>query len=151
MGQERDMYEHLTTEARDIFGKAEKLAEDLQQGYVDTEHILLVIASRPSCPVAQLLVRHGVPRAKLEKKIRQLVKNQMSDSLVTGTLSSAPHLQNVVANAVTWARKLKEDRVDTKHLMLAVLHEEGSVARAALEELGVNLAQLQEDLLAWAM
>jgi len=145
------MYEHLTAEAKDILGKAEKLAEDHQQEYVDTEHILLAIASRPSCPAAQLLVRHGVSRAKLEKKIRQLVKNEMSDSFVTGALPSAPHLQNVVANAVTWARKLKEDRVDTKHLMLAVLHEEGSAARIAMQELGVNLTQLQKDLLAWAM
>lgn len=141
------MYEHLTSEAQRVIKQAEELAEDFEQEYVDTEHILLGIATLGSGPTAKLLARYGGTSTELGAKIRQLVKEEMSDSFILGPLPSAPHLQSVLARAIEWTRKLEDKQVGTRHLLLAVIGEEGSVAYIALKELGVDLAELQKELL----
>lgn len=141
------MYEHLTSEAQQVIKQAEELAEDFEQEYVDTEHILLGIATLESGPTAKLLARYGGTSTELGAKIRQLVKEEMSDSFILGPLPSAPHLQSVLARAIEWTRKLEDKQVGTRHLLLAVIGEEGSVAYIALKELGVDLAELQKELL----
>jgi len=141
------MYERLTDAAQSAVRRATRLAQDSGQEYVGTEHILIAIASEESDPTSRLLADCGLDSDALEAEVRGLIENQLSESLVLGHLPSTPHLQNVLARAIERARELRHKQVGTEHLLLAVLDEAGSVAQAALEQLGVDLNRLKKELL----
>jgi len=141
------MYEHLTRAAQAVVKGAGIYADELGQEYVGTEHVLLAIAAQRGDGAAQLLARHRVGITALREKIEQLVKDQLSDDLVLGSLPSTLHLQHMMTHAIEWSRKLKRTQVNTRHLLLAVIEEQHSVARVALLELGVDLDALRKDLL----
>ena len=140
------MYERLSHVAEKVVMRAEIFADELGQEYVGTEHLLLAMMVQDKQDTGQILTRFGLTATTLRTRVEQLIKEQLSDSFVVGTLPSTPHLQHVMANGVKWARRLKADAVGTRHLLLAVIEEEGSVGQAALEDLGVDLDKLKTDL-----
>ncbi len=140
------MYERLSNSAERVIREAELHADELSQEYVGTEHVLLALASTDKCDVCKLLDEHGASLMRLRETVGRLVKDKPTDNLITGALPLTLHYRNVMTVALERAKGANLNSVSTGHLLSAVIHEKGSVARAALEQLGVDIAKLEDDL-----
>ncbi len=144
------MYRKFTERVEKVVKLASVIAREYELDYVGTEHILLALQREGTGRAAQLLEAHGVTADKLKAEVDLLTRKSMEDTWVFGRLPGSPHFRNVIATALEEAEKLNQDKLQTEHLLLALLKEEGSVAYNALHNLGCNFATIHADIVAQA-
>ncbi len=140
------MYEHLSRRVDHVIKLANSIAREYEQDYVGTEHVLLAIAQEGTGLGARILQERGVTEGRIRSEVGKLVKASLEDTWVFGRLPGTPHFKNVVAAAIEEARELKSREVCTEHLLLGLLAEKGSVAHAAMKNLGLTAKSLREDV-----
>lgn len=140
------MYEHLSRRVDHVIKLANSIAREYEQDYVGTEHVLLAIAQEGTGLGARILKDRGVTEGRIRSEVGKLVKASLEDTWVFGRLPGTPHFKNVVAAAIEEARELKSREVCTEHLLLGLLAEKGSVAHAAMKNLGLTAKSLREDV-----
>lgn len=140
------MYETLSPRMQQVIQRSERIAREFEQDYVGTEHLLLAILLEDDGKAAALLKARGVNETRAREVIARLMKQKMEDSWVTGRLPGSPHYRNTITAAIEQARQCESKQVETEHLLLALLHEKGSVAYVTLHELGVTAGDIQAAL-----
>ena len=141
------MYEKFSPNVEKVIKLAHEIAREYDMEYVGTEHVLLAIQREGTGVGAKLLAKHGITEGSLKAEVDRLVQKSMEDTWVFGRLPGTPHFKNVVAVAIEQARQLKSKEVCTEHLLLGLLRESGSVARQALNNLGITHANAVRDIL----
>ncbi len=140
------MYEKLSPRMDDIIKRSQQIARDYEQDYVGTEHLLLAILQEGTGHGAEVLVNDGITLAKVKAVVDKLIKASLEDTWVFGRLPGTPHFRNVMATAIEEARQFESKQVCSEHLLLALAREDGSVAQAALHQLGVRAGTLRAKL-----
>jgi ATP-dependent Clp protease ATP-binding subunit ClpC len=138
------MYERLSQRVDRVVKLANRIAREYEQEYVGTEHVLLAIAEEGTGLGARILMDRGITSYHVRAEVDKLIQTSMEDTWVFGRLPGTPHFRNVMARAIEEARELKSREVCTEHLLLGLLIEKGSVAQAALAELGVTARQVRD-------
>ncbi len=132
------MYEKFSQRVATVVKDARELADEADQEYLGTEHVLLAILREGTGVGSKLLTSFGIDEYRLKAEIERFVKKSLEDTCVFGDLPGSPHLKSTVANAISLAQELDSKEVCTEHLLLAMLKEPGSVAERALDKFGVN-------------
>lgn len=140
------MYEKFSKRVEQVVRMANRIAHEYDAEWVGTEHLLLAIAREGTGIGAKVLKNHNLDDVKLKAAIDQFVKKSLEDTWVFGRLPGTPHFRNVVATAIEEARGLSSAEVCTEHLLLALLHEKGSIAHSVLTENGVQLVALRAEI-----
>lgn len=138
------MFEHLSKRMELVVSLANEIAQEYEQDYVGTEHLLIALAREQGGAGAQILAALKIKEPDLKRVIDQIMQRSKEDTWVFGRLPGTPHFRNVMAKAVSEAQAMKNRQVCTEHLLLALAAEQGSVACAALAELGVTPAKIHE-------
>ena len=125
---------------------ANQIARELDREYVGTEHVLLAILREGTGVGAAVLRGRGVSADRLLAEAEKWIKVQSEDTWVFGRLPGTPHFKNVIARAIEQCQQLGAKEVCTEHILLALAHEQGSVAQKTLESLGIAFADLREDV-----
>lgn len=137
------MYEKLTTRMEAIIRLSQRIARDYEQDYVGTEHLLLAVLEEGTGVGAEILKELGIDLPRAKAAVDRLIKASLEDTWVFGRLPGTPHFRNVMAVAIEEARHFASKVVCSEHLLLALAREDGSVAQAALHELGVRANTLR--------
>ncbi len=137
------MYEKLTPRMETIIKLSQQIAREYEQDYVGTEHLLLAILREGTGMGSAVLNDCGATLAGAKEAVDRLMKKSMEDTWVFGRLPGTPHFRNVMATAIEEARQFESKAVCSEHLLLALAREEGSVAQAALHELGIRAGTLR--------
>lgn len=132
------MFEKLTPRMERVLKMSQQVARDYEQDYVGTEHLLLAILQEGTGVGSSILADNDITLARAKVAVDKLIKKSLEDTWVFGRLPGTPHFRNVMAIAIEEARQLESKVVCTEHLLLALSKEDGSVAQAALHELGVK-------------
>ncbi len=132
------MYEKLSGRMDRIIKHAQTIARAYEQEYVGTEHLLLAILEEGTGMGAAILNDRGITLAECKAVVDKLVRATFEDTWVFGRLPGTPHFRNVMATAIEEARQLESRIVCAEHLLIALAREDGSVASAALAELGIR-------------
>ncbi len=140
------MFEKLTPRMRRVIDASQSIARDYDQDYVGTEHLLLAILREGTGLGAEILTGLGINLSKTKEVVDRLIKKSLEDTWVFGRLPGTPHFRNVMASAIEGARQLESKVVCTEHLLLALASEEGSVAYAAIQELGVRAPTIRREI-----
>lgn len=140
------MFEKLTRKMDSVIKMSQQIARDYDQDYVGTEHLLLAIIQEGTGVGAAILRDVGVTHANAKTAVDKLIKNSSEDTWVFGRLPGTPHFRNVMAVAIEEARQLESKVVCTEHLLLALAKENGSVAQAALQELGIKSGNIRAEI-----
>lgn len=140
------MYERLTQRVEKIIKLSQEIARDYEQDYVGTEHLLLAILKEGTGVGASLLTEQGIGLARAKEVVDRLMQKSAEETWVFGRLPGTPHFRNVMATAIEEARQFESKEVCSEHLLLALAREEGSVAQATLNELGVKAGTLRAKL-----
>ena len=133
----------FTERAQRALIAAQKEAVSMHRGYVGTEHLLLGIMRDPGKAGAVL---NGISIDDVRAAVIQMV-GVGEDEVTMKNLTYAPRTRRVLEQSAKEARDLKQDYVDTEHLLLALLFERGGVAAQALMRLGLNLNEARTALI----
>jgi ATP-dependent Clp protease ATP-binding subunit ClpA len=139
------MYERFTDRARTVMQLANQEAQRLNHEYIGTEHILLGLAYEGSGVAANVLKNLVVDLRKIRQEIEKIV--QSGSGSPSGKLPQTPRAKKVIEYAIEEARNLNHNYVGTEHLLLGLLREEDGVASQVLRNLGLQLADVREEVL----
>jgi ATP-dependent Clp protease ATP-binding subunit ClpA len=139
------MFERFTDRARRVVFFARYEASQLGSDCVDTCHLMLALFREDR----DLMRRCVGSNAELER-IRQRLETQMPERRCVAAsvdLPLSPEVTRALTCASEEAERMGHPRViETGHILLGLLRETGSAAARILEEHGVDLATLREEI-----
>src|SRR5215208_5116668 len=140
------MYERFTDRARKVMQLANQEAQRFNHEYIGTEHILLGLVKEGSGVAASVLKNLDVDLRKIRMEVEKIV--QAGPDMVTmGRLPHTPRAKKVIEYAIEEARNLNHNHVGTEHLLLGLLREMEGVAAQVLQNLGLKLEDVREEVL----
>ncbi len=124
-------------DARQAVVEAQNSARTLGSDHVDPEHLLIgILRSTPTTPAAQVLGERGLGADLVEKQIMSTV--DPGAGATTGRIPFAPAAKKVLELSLREARALRDTRIESTHLLLALLRERKGVAAQLLARYGVD-------------
>jgi len=139
--------ENFTPRAQRVLHLARKEAERFNHNYVGTEHILLGLVALGSGVAVSALQSLGIDLQSLRLEVEKAVGTG-ADTKMAGNIPFTPRAKKVLALATSEARSLNHSYVGTEHILLGLLHEGEGIAARVLENMGVDLEETREEIMA---
>jgi ATP-dependent Clp protease ATP-binding subunit ClpC len=140
------MQPQLTDSARRVLDQAQAEARALNQEFVGTEHVLLAMLVCHNCHVSRILRQHHVDREAVRAQLLSVLPYSEDAPVVTGDLPLSPKAQRSVNTAVVMSRSLREPKVSTRVLLLALMDEPKTIFLQALRGCGIDVDALLRGL-----
>jgi ATP-dependent Clp protease ATP-binding subunit ClpC len=138
------MFERYTESARRVifFGRYE--ASQFGSPYIETEHLLLGLLRQDKALTNRILRSHAsVESIRKQIEANTTIREKVSTSV---DLPLSNDSKQVLAYAAEEAERLGHKHIGTEHLLLGLLRKEKCFAAGILEERGVKIATLREEL-----
>src|SRR5438094_2632527 len=127
----------FTEKSQEAIVNAQQLAESLNHGQVEPEHLLAALLQQPEGIVPQVLQRAGAnPQAVLQEVEAELDKLPKVTGGAQVVISS--RLRKVLVRAHDEIQQFRDDYVSTEHLLLALLESAGGPTARILQSAGVT-------------
>jgi ATP-dependent Clp protease ATP-binding subunit ClpC len=138
------MFERYTEKARRVIFFARYEATQYGSPYIETEHLLLGLLREDKAMANRFLRTHGTIES-IRKEIEQriTIRERISTS-VDVPLSQECH--RILKFAAEEADRLSHKHVGTEHLLLGILREEKCFGSELLQERGLRLSTLRDEL-----
>jgi len=140
------MSNRFTERAQRVILIAQEEAKRLNHDYVGTEHILLGLIALGEDVAAQVLANLGVDLRRVRSEIEKIVGTG-DNVMLLGEIPFTPRAKKVLEYAVEEAQHMGHSYVGTEHLLLGLIREEEGVAARVLENLGLRLDVVREEVL----
>src|ERR1700749_168958 len=140
------MSSRFTERAQRVILIAQEEAKRLNHDYVGTEHILLGLIALGEGVAAQVLANLGVDLRRVRAEIEKIVGTG-DNVMLLGEIPFTPRAKKVLELAVEEAQNMGHNYVGTEHLLLGLIREEEGVAARVLENLGVRLDVVREEVI----
>src|SRR5215468_2498377 len=140
------MSNRFTERAQRVILIAQEEAKRLNHDYVGTEHILLGLIALGEGVAAQVLANLGVDLRRVRAEIEKIVGTG-DNVMLLGEIPFTPRAKKVLELAVEEAQNMGHNYVGTEHLLLGLIREEEGVAARVLENLGVRLDVVREEVI----
>jgi len=140
------MSNRFTERVQRVIIIAQEEAKRLNHDYVGTEHILLGLVALGEGVAAKILSNLGVDLRKVRTEVEKLVGTG-DNVMLLGEIPFTPRAKKVLELAVEEAQNLGHTYVGTEHLLLGLLREEEGIAARVLENLGVKLGDVKEEVI----
>ena len=142
------MDNRFTRQAENALALAEGVVQDLNHGYIGTEHILVGLLAEKEGAAGKVLEEFHVEPRKLLDLIQKLIAPPAeSRNVQIKEKHYSPRAESVIREAVELAEEMQEDQAGTEHLLLALLRETDCVATRLLYTLGINIQKLYSAVL----
>ncbi|MDR0869316.1 MAG: ATP-dependent Clp protease ATP-binding subunit [Planctomycetaceae bacterium] len=139
-------YERMTDRARKVIQLSNQEAQRFNHEYIGTEHLLLGLVKEGSGVAANVLKNLDVDLRKIRHEVEKLVRSG-PDLVTMGKLPQTPRAKKVIEYAMEEARNLGHNYVGTEHLLLGLLKEDEGVAAQVLQNLGLKLDNVRQEVL----
>ncbi|MBI4668558.1 MAG: ATP-dependent Clp protease ATP-binding subunit [Elusimicrobia bacterium] len=139
-------YNRFSERAQRAILIAQEEAKRLNHDYVGTEHILLGLVTLNEGVAAQVLSNLGVDIKRVRAEIEKIV-GAGDNIMQLGEIPFTPRAKKVLELAVEEAQKMGHTYIGTEHILLGLIREEEGVAARVLENLGVRLEVVREEVL----
>jgi ATP-dependent Clp protease ATP-binding subunit ClpC len=138
------MFERYTEKARRVIFFARYEASQFGSPYIETEHLLLGLL-REDKALANRFLRSHAAIESIRKQIEQhtTLREKVSTSV---DLPLSHECKRVLAYAAEEAERLSHKHIGTEHLLLGLLREEKCFASEILQERGLRLSQVREEI-----
>jgi len=140
------MFERFTERAKSTLMHAQKESQRLQHGYIGTEHILYGIASVEGAG-GNILHDAGVTKELIHEMIEETLGRGNNMVLGTGQIALTPRTKRLLDSSFKEARSLGQNYISPEHMLMAILAEEEGVAFSILQNLGVDVTKLKNDVI----
>ncbi|MBQ9983584.1 MAG: ATP-dependent Clp protease ATP-binding subunit [Lachnospiraceae bacterium] len=140
------MRQNYTKSANNALRYAQKIALQLTQEYVGSEHLLLGLTKEKNGIAYAVLTKNGVEEERLEKLTNQLMMDHTNVALANKA-DFSKRCQEILEVADKEANRFKADKVGTEHLLMAIIKNPDSVAFRLLTAMNIPVAKLYSDIL----
>ncbi|MBE5877518.1 MAG: ATP-dependent Clp protease ATP-binding subunit [Lachnospiraceae bacterium] len=138
--------QQFTDKAQAALGLAAKVARNLHQSYIGSEHILVGLLKEKTGVAAKVLAENGVNEVQLIDMIKDLIAPEGNVAMKERD-GYSPRAQRILEDSGRQAAKYRNDSIGTEHILLALLLEGENVGLRLLNTLGVNVQKLYMDTL----
>lgn len=140
------MSNRFTERAQRVILIAQEEAKRLNHDYVGTEHLLLGLIALGEGVAAQVMANLGVDLRRVRAEIEKIVGTG-DNVMLLGEIPFTPRAKKVLELAVEEAQNMGHNYVGTEHLLLGLIREEEGVAARVLENIGVRLDVVREEVI----
>lgn len=130
-----DIMDRFTKRAKQALAMAQEEARRLNHGYIGTEHLLLGLLREEEGIASRVLIDLGLSVSQVRRAVERVVGR--NDRPMT-TMELAEQSKQVVEIAFEEAKNLGHHYIGTEHLLLALVHDQGTMAVAVLQSLNIN-------------
>lgn len=141
------MNQNYTKSANNALRYAKKIAAQMTQEYVGSEHLLLGLLKEKNGMASAVLSKNGVEEERLENLTSQLMMDNRNVALAEKAEFSK-RCMDILELANKEAIKFKAKQVGTEHLLIAILKHPDSVAFRLLTAMNIATTKLYADVLA---
>jgi uncharacterized protein (TIGR02246 family) len=138
------MFERFTEKARRVIFFARYEASQYGSMTIETEHLLLGLFREDHALARKFLSEKGGAQSLREEIESQITRGERISTSVEVPLSA--ECISVLNLASAESERLGNKHVGTEHLLLGVLHKDGSFGARLLTERGLTLSWLREEL-----
>ncbi|MBF0553163.1 MAG: ATP-dependent Clp protease ATP-binding subunit [Nitrospirae bacterium] len=132
------MFEKFTERGRKIIIYAKEEAENRQNDYLGTEHLLLaILRDKDGLPVA-ILRKMGLSTEHIRIEVERNLPAG-TNLLTFGEIPFTPRAKKVLELSVEEARLLGHNYIGSEHLLLGLIREDEGIGGKILRNLGANL------------
>src|ERR1039458_9126421 len=138
------MFERYTEKARRVIFFARYEASQFGSPYIETEHLLLGLLREDKALTNRFLRSHAsVESIRKQIEGHTTIREKVSTSV---DLPLSNECKRVLAYAAEEAERLSHKHIGTEHLLLGLLREEKGLAAKILNERGIELKTLREEI-----
>jgi ATP-dependent Clp protease ATP-binding subunit ClpC len=138
------LFERYTEKARRVIFFARYEASQYGSPYIETEHLLLGLMREDKALANRFLRSHGsIESIRKEIEQRITIRERISTSVEVPLSQESKRILNF---ATEEAERLGHRHVGTEHLLLGILREEKCFGAEILQERGLRLSTLREEL-----
>ena len=131
-----------TEQAQEVLAVMEETAHQMKFSYIGTEHLLYGMLSCPWVTAWKILAENGADESFVLKYLEQ-----NSGTKKIKTLVYSDKLNTLLEQAEKEADRLRNEKIGTEHILLAILKSEGTLAIKLLNSMAVNLKKTFVDTL----
>ena len=132
----------LSDGTRKVLDQAQHEARALNQEFVGTEHMMLAILQASGTLALRTLRQHHVDKDAVRSQLLSVMPYSDSAPVVTGNLPLSPKAQKTINSALVMSRSLREPKLSTRVLLLALMDEPKTALIDALRNTGVDVEEL---------
>ncbi|MBE5925070.1 MAG: ATP-dependent Clp protease ATP-binding subunit [Lachnospiraceae bacterium] len=140
------MSQNYTKSAKSALKFAKKIALQMKQEYVGSEHLLLGLVKERTGIAYAVLIKNGVDEGRLESLTSQLMMEH-TNVAVASRAEFSKRCQDILDVASLEAKKYKADEVGTEHLLTAIIKHPDSIAFRLLTAMNISVTKLYGDIL----
>lgn len=140
------MSKNYTKCADNALKYAKKIARQLKQEYVGSEHLLYGLVREHTGLASVVLLKNGIEEDRVENIISQLMMDATNVALASKA-DFSKRCQDILDLAHKEALKFKSEQVGTEHLLIAIIKHPDSVAFRLLTAMNINITKLYSDIL----
>ena len=131
-----------TEQAQEVLAMMEETAHQMKFSYIGTEHLLYGMLSCPWVTAWKILAENGADESFVLKYLEQ-----NSGTKKIKTLVYSDKLNTLLEQAEKEADRLRNEKIGTEHILLAILKSEDTLAIKLLNSMAVNLKKTFVDTL----
>jgi ATP-dependent Clp protease ATP-binding subunit ClpC len=132
----------LSEGMRKLLDQAQHEARALNQEFVGTEHMMLAILQGSGTHATRILRSHHVDKDAVRSKLLSVLAFSENAPVVTGNLPLSPKAQKTLNTALVMSRSLREPKLSTRVMLLALMDEPKTALIDALRNTGVDVDEL---------
>lgn len=124
---------------------AQQEAREQKHSYIGSEHLLLGIIREGTDTGAHILSKLGIDYRKAKEAVMDIVAKGQGP--IINSIAYTPRTKRIFELAFEISREVGEVNVSTEHLLLGILREGQGVAILVLRRLGIDIDNLENDIL----
>lgn len=124
---------------------AQQEAREQKHSYIGSEHLLLGVIREGTDTGAHILSKLGIDYQKAKEAVMDIVSKGQGP--VMNSIAYTPRTKRIFELAFEISREVGEVAVSTEHILLAILREGQGVAILVLKRLGIDIENLESEIL----
>jgi ATP-dependent Clp protease ATP-binding subunit ClpC len=131
---------------KDVLSYSKEEAERLGNSAIGTEHLFLGILREGEGIAVDILISLGVDLYDIRKNIEKQIKSDSITDLDQNNIPLQRSAERVLKLIYLEAKALKNNTIDTSHLLLAILKDENSMVTKILDDQTIDYNKVKENL-----
>jgi len=138
----------FSQQVQDILGFSREEAMRLNNDYLGIEHLFLGLLREPYALALQVLMNLGVDLTELKQNIEKFIKKPQKNPVFSksGSISLNKQLDRVIKLTFLESKDLKNDLIQTEHILLAILREEENLISKLLSEYNITYSVVKQEV-----
>lgn len=140
------MSNEFTQQVSDIVVYGKEEANRLQNSHIEPEHLLLGIIRDGECKAAEILKSFYLDLKAIKNELETQLREKSIPGNYSQDISFSPEASKILTLSLLEAKLMNEKKVDTPHILLAIMRDNQNNASKVLEENDVTYAKIADRL-----